>query len=282
MTGELEPPQPTWRQRRERYNNVAVQDLRLLFDELSQDDRLYFTAVARVVVETDEPVYPCRPSEYRRVSEVEVFRVKPKMVNAVVHRLKHVEEREAWRKYQDYLALKDLEPEAFYEGFSQLSAEERESVRRIWKRIWRRAGSSSGTGRHNWEHVPTALQPKSPCWDKSKCTYPTGRFTTWLRTDEIRHALGHGRLIQCHEVFLTMVNVEHQRLWQKLRNEALRRYGRICMRCGRTGGQMHIDHINPWSEFPDQRYDPGNLQVLCRDCHAWKTDTDTDTDFRPT
>jgi hypothetical protein len=49
---------------------VTVEELRLLFDwslpgvrlyPLHQNDRFYI--VAKVVVETDEPVYACRPSE---------------------------------------------------------------------------------------------------------------------------------------------------------------------------------------------------------------------------
>ena len=126
-------------------NRVACHlELRLLFDwsspggrryQLRQKDRFY--VVAKVVVETDEPVYPCRPSEYREVS--------------------------------------------------------------------------GGSG--------VRVRQEFPCRDKGKSTYPTGRFTTWLLTDEIRHALAHDRLIQCHELFIAMINVEHNRLWQKLRNQ---------------------------------------------------------------
>jgi len=196
---------PTWRSYRRRVTSVTVEELRLLFDwslpgprlyRLSQGDRFYI--VAKVVVETDEPVYPCRPSEHRAVS----------------------------------------------------------------------GGSGVRVGR------------EFPCWDESKSTYPTGRFTTWLATDEIRHALAHGCLIQCHEAFIARINVEHNRSWQKLRNQMFRLYGRACMRCGCTHGEMHIDHIKPWSKAPELRYDPENLQVLCRACHAWKEAQGREMDFR--
>lgn len=206
MRTEVSFGTPAWRSLRRRVTRVTIEELRLLFDwslpgarlyRLSQKDRFYI--VAKVVVATDEPVYPCRPGEYRQVSRGSGVRVR-----------------------QEF-----------------------------------------------------------PCWDKGKSTYPTGRFTTWLATDEIRHALVHDRLIQCHELFIAMINVEHNRLWQKLRNQMFRLYGRTCMRCGCTIGEMHIDHVKPWSKYREGRYDPENLQVLCRDCHAWKTAQGTELNFRP-
>jgi len=286
MPAEDQPSAPTWRSFRKRVGHVTVEELRLLFDwslpgprlyQLSEDDRFYI--VAKVVVETDEPVYPCRPSEHREVSGGGAYHVKQEVVNAVTQLLKHVKEREAWRKYEEFrAALEGIESKTLEEC---LSTEERELVRRIWSRISLRAGNPSGAGKHNWEHVAVRVRREFPCWDESKWTYPTGRFTTWLATDEVRNALAHDRLIQCHEVFFAVINVEHNRRWQKLRNQMFRLFGRTCMRCGCTTGEMHIDHIKPWSRAPEQRYDPENLQVLCRECHAWKEAQGTEMNFRP-
>ena len=203
---EERPSEPAWRSFRRRVTAVTVEELRLLFDwslpgprlyRLSRDDRFYI--VAKVVVDTPEPVYPCRPSERREIS---------------------------------------------------------------------RGGS-------------VRVQQEFPSDNQSQWTYPTGRFTTWLKTEEIRDALARGRLIQCHEAFIAVINTEHARRWQSLRKKVLRLYGRTCMRCGSTSGEMHLDHVKAWAKFPDLRYDPGNLQVLCRECHAWKEAQGTEIDFRP-
>lgn len=58
------------------------------------------------------------------------------------------------------------------------------------------------------------------------------------------------------------------RKWQRLiRGKS----GRKCAACHRTDGIMHADHILPWADFPDYRYDLSNGQILCKECHAMKT-----------
>jgi len=68
--------------------------------------------------------------------------------------------------------------------------------------------------------------------------------------------------------------------WLRLRYATLLRYGRSCMLCFTSGGEVHVDHIKPRSKFPDLELDPENLQVLCRACNLGKSNRD-DTDFRP-
>jgi 5-methylcytosine-specific restriction endonuclease McrA len=109
-----------------------------------------------------------------------------------------------------------------------------------------------------------------PDRDESKWTYPTGRFTTWLRTAEIKEALARGHLLKCHEALISIRGNEDRRRWERLRQQVFKRYGRRCMRCGRTSGEMHVDHIKPWRDFPELRYDQDNMQVLCCSCHEWK------------
>jgi 5-methylcytosine-specific restriction endonuclease McrA len=285
MPDNISANEPTWRSRQRRITIVTVEDLRRWLDPaskprlygLSPEDRVYI--VAKVALNTDQAIYPCRASEYRDISKGRQYRVKKEIADAVTENLKSSKEREAWRKFQEFLA-------ASKSGTARnigecLTTEDRKSIERIQSRILSRAGSPSGEGNDNWERVAVKVREEFSCRDESKTTYPTGHFVTWLRTDEIRLALKHGHLVKCHNALISIINVEHNRRWQKLRNHVLLLYGRICMRCGSTTGEMHVDHIKEWSKFPKQRYDIENLQVLCSACHGWKTTQETEMDFRP-
>jgi hypothetical protein len=57
--------------------------------------------------------------------------------------------------------------------------------------------------------------------------------------------------------------------------------GVAVMRCGRTDGQLYLDHIQNWREYPERRYDPENVQLLCRECHTWRHRQVREWDFRP-
>ena len=50
-------------------------------------------------------------------------------------------------------------------------------------------------------------------------------------------------------------------------------YGRSCMKCGETRGEMHSDHIIPRSIKDYLALDPRNLQVLCKRCNMEKGNT---------
>ena len=95
-------------------------------------------------------------------------------------------------------------------------------------------------------------------------------ISTWFGTTEIRAALAKGQIIKCDEANISTVNLEHRSRWQQVRNRMIQRYGRRCMCCGRTDGKIELDHLKPWKTFPEGQYDPENLQLLCRDCHASK------------
>ena len=69
------------------------------------------------------------------------------------------------------------------------------------------------------------------------------------------------------------------REWLELRYKVLKTYGRKCMCCGTTTGQMHVDHIKPRSKYPELSLIFTNLQVLCHDCNIGKSNKDQ-TDWR--
>jgi len=67
--------------------------------------------------------------------------------------------------------------------------------------------------------------------------------------------------------------------WRKLRFDALKKYGPVCMLCKITNVKMHVDHIQPRSKRPDLEMDINNLQILCEDCNLGKSNRD-ESDFR--
>lgn len=68
--------------------------------------------------------------------------------------------------------------------------------------------------------------------------------------------------------------------WRKLRYKILAKYGRKCMACGTTTGQIHVDHIKPLRRYWHLRLVEDNLQILCEDCNHGKGSWD-ETDWRP-
>lgn len=70
--------------------------------------------------------------------------------------------------------------------------------------------------------------------------------------------------------------------WKNIRYKVLKRDGARCCLCGATpedGVKMHVDHIKPKYLFPELKYDPDNLQVLCENCNIGKGAWDQ-TDWR--
>ena len=59
------------------------------------------------------------------------------------------------------------------------------------------------------------------------------------------------------------------RRWERVRMAVFERDGFRCRNCGR-GGQLECDHIRSVQAGGDP-WNPGNLQTLCRSCHAEKT-----------
>jgi 5-methylcytosine-specific restriction endonuclease McrA len=69
------------------------------------------------------------------------------------------------------------------------------------------------------------------------------------------------------------IQLKRQSIKPRLRFEILKRDDYRCQMCGVTakdGATLEIDHIHPVSKGGTN--EPDNLQVLCRDCNAGKSD----------
>jgi len=51
----------------------------------------------------------------------------------------------------------------------------------------------------------------------------------------------------------------------------LKRDNYTCQICDQYGGDMHVDHIKPWAEYPELRFEVLNGRTLCRPCHYYVT-----------
>jgi hypothetical protein len=74
---------------------------------------------------------------------------------------------------------------------------------------------------------------------------------------------------------------EKHPLWRGGRNEkylrrrfqldvvpiVLKRDNYTCQICGIRGVELHVDHIQPWAEYIEGRFDISNCRTLCRECH---------------
>jgi 5-methylcytosine-specific restriction endonuclease McrA len=40
-----------------------------------------------------------------------------------------------------------------------------------------------------------------------------------------------------------------------------------CQICGQHNGCLQVDHIQPWSEYVEGRFDINNCRTLCQECH---------------
>jgi hypothetical protein len=59
--------------------------------------------------------------------------------------------------------------------------------------------------------------------------------------------------------------------YKNLRKEVFKRDNYTCKICLIQGGQLEMDHIKEWCNYPELRYEPNNCRTLCKNCHK---DTD--------
>ena len=49
--------------------------------------------------------------------------------------------------------------------------------------------------------------------------------------------------------------------------EVMKRDNYTCQICHQRGGKLQVDHIQPWAEYVEGRFDINNCRTLCQSCH---------------
>ena len=137
---------------------------------------------------------------------------------------------------------------------------------------WNKGGTSWNKG------TKGAMKPNKTSFKKGEM--PEGSilfekgFTPWNKGKkylQIRGANHHnwkgGITEQNHRI---RTSLEYT-LW---RTAVFIRDNYICQNCEQRGGILHVDHIKPFSLYPELRFAIDNGRTLCVDCHKIKTSDD--------
>jgi len=64
---------------------------------------------------------------------------------------------------------------------------------------------------------------------------------------------------------------ERLKFWKTVRPLVFERDNFTCTVCHVTGGDLQVDHINKWSDYPELRFELDNCRTLCVPCHYYVT-----------
>lgn len=67
--------------------------------------------------------------------------------------------------------------------------------------------------------------------------------------------------------------IQRNKFRQTILTQVLERDNYTCQICGKRGVNLHVDHIQPWAEYVEGRFDMNNCRTLCVSCHyevTWK------------
>ena len=61
--------------------------------------------------------------------------------------------------------------------------------------------------------------------------------------------------------------LERTRFRHQIQKKVFERDNYVCQVCFIRGGALQVDHIQPWSEYVEGRFDINNCRTLCMSCH---------------
>jgi 5-methylcytosine-specific restriction endonuclease McrA len=101
-------------------------------------------------------------------------------------------------------------------------------------------------------------------------------FTKGIKlTEEHKQKLSLAKRKDGTTIFDGYKTPENKRERLRFKNEVqklvLERDSYTCQMCNKKGVVLHVDHIQPWSEYIKLRFDINNCRTLCVDCHYFIT-----------
>lgn len=61
--------------------------------------------------------------------------------------------------------------------------------------------------------------------------------------------------------------IRSSKKYAELRTKIFKRDDFTCQMCSKKGGELQMDHILEFANYPDKRMDEQNLRTLCKPCH---------------
>ncbi len=105
----------------------------------------------------------------------------------------------------------------------------------------------------------------TPSWGRSPSVETRRKISTSLKGDKAPNWKGGITSINS-----TLRGCVEYKIWRK---SVFERDNYACIWCGSNkSGTLNADHIKPFADFPELRFDVENGRTLCIDCHK-KTDT---------
>lgn len=236
-----------------RYRNGTLKDL-----EFHSGPEFYVKA--KCLINSLDGKFPLRNSVFRKHKRSHKFPPKGETYRGF---------KGVGKKLNSLLEKKFEDPEAL----SRASVDEILEIKGMSKRLAESLYSGMKNSEHYWiegNRRFSTFEEEYPEGKNAIQGYPSGRFLTWLYTHEIREALKDKCIEEVFDYFVTdRIDKKYRSAWRLTRKKALEHYGRKCLRCGAANQKMVIDHILPMSVGGTD--DLQNLQVLCKECHHWKT-----------
>lgn len=137
--------------------------------------------------------------------------------------------------------------------------------RPCWDRYQRRLGRvlvSCANCRTRVERFKNRLKTRARFFCSTVCR---GDWNSQFRSGENSYRWQGGKTA---EAFL----LRHSLRYKRMRINVFRRDDFTCQLCGVRGGKLHVDHIKPFAQYPDLRFEASNCRTLCIPCHQG-TDT---------